>query len=217
VKPSFDPKKYWEQKILGWELLRYSPWLFFHPPSWPLRTRLRSAKRILLARLAAGGSILELGCGGGVFARGLEGHGFVYVGLDWAGNAIVQAQLKKKDKNFQFRVANVLLDDALDASVTVFLGLTDWISQPDLCGLLMRIKSPQILFSYTETSAVSFSPYRIYRYFIDGGKIESSYRAITYSAAEIRRSLEQAGFLVVAWKAGNIFNPGVLVWAMKKP
>ena len=92
--PSFDPKAFWNAKILGWEASRYggaSPGLvegLAGRASSSLRFRLDVAARLLAPHLA-GRRVVELGCGSGLLAERLLTLGAAsYQGYDISDAAI---------------------------------------------------------------------------------------------------------------------------------
>jgi SAM-dependent methyltransferase len=202
------PKEFWERKILRWERRRYSHWLALYPLSWSVRARLRRAHRLILQRVPRDWSVLELGCGSGLLAERLQSHVSRYQGVDIARNAIAKA--RERVPQFSFTSADVLTLSLPNADLTVFLGLTDWLDQNRLPALFGRIQSPQILFSYTESSR--WNPYRLYRALMDK---PGALRAMSYSEAEIRAALSNAGYAMEKIVAPTLFNPGAMVWARR--
>lgn len=208
-----EPKQFWEKKILKWEKARYSPWLWFYPVSWTVRSRLQGAREVIRRRLPAGSSIMELGCGSGYLAQDLIGRCTQYFGVDIALNAIEAARERVKDPAFRFAAGDAAVYPLAPADLTVFLGLTDWLAEDQLARLFMRIRSKYILFSYTD--AARLNPYRLYRVAMDRPVNEDSYRARTYRRAQIERMLEVAGYSFEFVSAPGLLDPGALVWAQR--
>jgi len=202
-------KEYWENRILGWEESRYGQAL--NPFSWTVRSRLRRASAILRERCIPGCSVLELGCGSGILAVELENTGCTYIGFDVAANAIERARERKLPAGFQFHAGDVTEVNLPWADVTVFLGLSDWLSPDQLSALFSRVRSPRILFSYTGRFA--WNPYGLYRRLKDAGP--NSRHARTYERSEIEAILSAAGFSMETVVPPAPHNPGSLVWAKK--
>src|SRR5665213_1122806 len=209
------PREFWERKILNWETLRYSQWLALYPLSWSVRARLARAYKIILQRVPPTWSVLELGCGSGVLAAKLRNHCQTYHGIDIAQNAVARARLRAP--RFSFTAADVFTIPLQSAELTLFLGLTDWVDEGKLPSLFAKLQSPQILFSYTRTSAWSWNPYRLYRLFMDKPTKAGALRARTYTETEVIDALTASGFSFEPLTRPSLLNPGVLVWARKKP
>ena len=207
-------KKFWEKKILGWEHSRYAKSRFFYPLAWTIRARLRRAAQVIVQRTPSDSRILELGCGSGYLAEKLSGKGYRYSGCDFAANAIVVAQARVQDPAFTFFVSDVTSGELPGADLTVFMGLTDWLSAEQLLQLLQSIPSASIFFSYTHEFA--WSPYRFYRRLMDGPGGAEAYRARTYSRNQIEQILERAGYRYEVVSYPLIYDPGCLVWAERK-
>lgn len=209
-----DPSLYWDRKILRWETSRYSKWLTIYPLAWTIRRRLRVSVRLILRRLPAGAGILELGCGSGRLAESLDRHYRQYVGMDFSGNAIAAARKRLAGQECIFFAQDVLVSDLPPADLTVFLGLTDWLSSEELATVLAKIGSKEILFSFTESRCAS-APYRIYRSIMDRILRSKDYFARTYSESEIADLLSASGYRYEIVSAPRSFDPGTLVWGQR--
>jgi len=203
-----EAREFWEKKIFGWERARYSPWLYFYPPSWPIRRRLNSAYKILCERVAQDCSILELGCGSGLLAEKARSRYRNYLGIDLSEKAVQAA--RRRVPEFKFIAQDVLHGDLEQGDVTVFLGLVDWLGEGDFEKLIGKIKSSRILFSYTRN--LGWEPYRMYRLAVDRPNRPS---ARSYTFNEIQSILSRHRFTYEALTSPSIFNPGVLVWASR--
>lgn len=211
---SSEQKIFWERKILKWEHARYSPWAAVYPMSWTVRGRLRRASQIISRMAPAHWRLLELGCGSGLLALKLEGIYAQYTGVDIARNAIEQAKQKVRAPGFSFVAADVSDYEPREADLTIFLGLTDWLSPQQLRGLLARIRSPHILFSYSQVAR--WNPYRFYRYFTDQPREDRVNCARNYNEWEIVQMLSDAGYAFKRLTPVQPLNPSVLVWATKR-
>ena len=216
MKFSKTPLAYWEGKILEWERLRYSKWLYFYPLSWTVRSRLNSAIVNIKKRVQKDWSVLELGCGSGILAANICDDVRDYLGIDIASNAILLAQKKINKEHVKFVAADVLNVSFEQRDIVIFLGLTDWLEAEQLRDLFSKICSENIFFSYTETKAVScWNPYYYYRKIMDRKSLSYSYKARNYSEDEIKNLLKDFGYSYETVKSATLINPGVLVWAKK--
>ncbi|MBC7538052.1 MAG: class I SAM-dependent methyltransferase [Bacteriovorax sp.] len=211
-----SPVTYWEEKILHWERLRYSQWLFFYPLSWTVRSRLNSSVKIIKKRLQTDWLVLELGCGSGIFAFNIANEVGHYLGVDIAANAIALAKKKNRHTQLQFLAADIMKISFEKKDVVIFLGLTDWLEVEQLRELFSKLHTNNVFFSYTETKVVSsWNPYYYYRIIMDRKSFKYSYRARNYSEVEIRKLLKDFGYSVEIIKPATLLNPGVLVWGKK--
>lgn len=208
-----EEKEFWERKILGWEHSRYSPWRTLDPLSWSIRARLAAASEFLRRQLPEGAVVLELACGSGHLAARIGDLCSSYVGVDIAANAVALARRRLPQGKFRFEVADVLEFEPTPAHVTVFLGLTDWLGESRLRELFVRIRSPHMLFSFTD--APKWNPYRAYRSVVDGPESQGKPRARTYTQGEIARMLADSGFAWEMVRPPSTLNPGGLLWASK--
>jgi cyclopropane fatty-acyl-phospholipid synthase-like methyltransferase len=207
------PKIFWNEKILGWEEARYSAQNILNPFSWTVRKRLIQAAEIIYQRLEQGRSVVELGCGSGLLAEKLVGHCGDYFGVDIAEAAIAKATARGLPAEFRFFADDVAQMALPWSDLTVFLGLTDWLSPQQFHALLEKVKSREILFSYTE--AYSWSPYRLYRNWIDGKSTEGHRRARSYSMHEMSSMLSVHDFTMEILVKATPLNPGALIWARR--
>jgi SAM-dependent methyltransferase len=213
---SNSPLSYWEEKILQWERLRYSKWLFFYPLSWTIRSRLNSAIKIIKVRTQKNWSVLELGCGSGILAASICEDIKDYLGIDIASNAIALAKEKLQKPHVKFLAMDVLKASYEKKNLVIFLGLTDWLEMDQLRDLFSKLHSDNIFFSYTEVKAVSiWNPYHYYRIVMDRKSLRYSYKARSYSGSEIKNLLNVFGYSFEIVKPASLLNPGVLVWAKK--
>lgn len=140
----FDPRAFWEAKILDWEASRYgaadrAPTVMERiagRASWSLRFRLEAALA-LLTPVVAGRPVLELGCGSGLLAEPLMAAGAAaYHGMDFAETAILRARQRVADgphaRRISFEAAPVAAAANPDDAVVISLGLLDWLEPRDL-------------------------------------------------------------------------------------
>jgi len=210
------PRKYWENKILKWEKVRYSSYLLFYPASWTIRYRMHASLKILKSQVEKSWSVCELGCGSGILADNLSKIVARYHGVDIAKNAIDEAVNKYANRDLSFEVGDVVNFNFQPFDLYLFLGLTDWLEINQLESLFLNLKTKNVFFSYTESKVLSpLNPYRIYRNFKDKEIKKNSYQALTYSEEEIKNLLEKAGFEMSVMKKASWIDPGVLVWGKK--
>lgn len=211
-----SPLTYWERKILNWEKARYSKWLWFYPLSWTVRNRLHSAIDILKSKADKKWRVIELGCGSGILATNVHHLFASYTGVDIAANAISVAQHRINNEKVLFLAADVQQMDFENYDLSIFLGLTDWLEKDQLKQLFARLNTKFMLFSYTEKEVVSeWNPYFYYRKIMDRKSMDYSYKARSYSRAEITEMIEKAGYKMKVLKSASMVNPGVLIWAEK--
>lgn len=211
-----SPLTYWERKILNWEKARYSKWLWFYPLSWTVRNRLHSAIEILKRRGKRDWKVIELGCGSGILASQVHHLFSSYTGVDIAANAVSVAQQRIHNGHVQFLAADVQQMEFEKYDLALFLGLTDWLEKDQLQELFARLNSRYMLFSYTEKEIVSeWNPYYYYRKIMDRKSMDYSYKARSYSRAEIAEMVDKAGYKMTVLKPASMINPGVLIWAEK--
>ncbi len=210
---NFDRKQYWERKILPWERARYGGLAWARPGSWTLRRRMRQAVRIAKEALPPGGSVLELGCGSGLFARQLTGTFGTYHGIDLAEAAVLEARALAGGPRAEF-VQGDVLEACLPASdLAVFLGLLDWLEPGEASRLIARIPARRLLFSFTEESASAsgLSPYGLYRAWYDTRFGAGIYRARAWRATVVREWLQALGPHKATFFPSNFLDPGRLV------
>jgi SAM-dependent methyltransferase len=141
--PPFDPKTFWNAKILGWEASRYgggaAPGVIeglAGRASSSLRFRLDLAARLLAPHLA-GRRVVELGCGSGLLAERLMTLGAAsYQGYDLSDVAIERAEQRSarspRREAMRFAVAAVADLPPQGDALIVSLGLVDWLAPADL-------------------------------------------------------------------------------------
>ena len=208
-----SPKQYWENKLLSWELLRYSKLASVHPFAWSVRSRFFRASKLIQERVSKGSSIFEIGCGSGLLAERLVSIAGKYKGIDIAENAIQLARQRVKHRSFEFNAVDLLNAEFEFADLTVLLGVIDWLDYQEVEKLFSKIRSKYILISHTDAS--KWSPYRFYRRIIDGEDSKEKYGARDYSAEQIKKILKKNGYSFEAITQPNLLNPGALVWACK--
>lgn len=211
----FDRRGYWEKKILAWETSRYSGNHWLHPSSWTLRGRMSAATLLARSVLPKGGRVLELGCGSGLLAERLQGSYGSYVGIDLAENAIQEARVRVKAPGVLFERGDVCEMIFPEADLTVFLGLVDWLEPEELRALFGKIRSPHVLFSFTEQAGPlgSLNPYGLYRSYYDSRFGRGVYRAKSYSREEAESWLSGKKLKRIETAPALFFDPGRLVLA----
>lgn len=203
-------KRFWDKRILSWEGSRYesviSPILY-----WQIRYRLKEALNIL-CEPPSHSSVLELGCGSGRLALGLRGK--KYRGLDFSQAAIDRALARGLDCEFLCLDVRSCGERFVGFDITVFLGLTDWLTPEELEKIMISLHSPWLLFSYTGAKKSKiWHVYGMYRWITQKFYGQIDY-PLAYHEAEILCLLKKGGFRVVK-TAQSFFSPGVLVLARK--
>jgi len=206
MKGTFDRKAYWEARILAWERFRYSRFTWLWPPAWPLRSRLRAAVLEAMRFLPEGGSVLELGCGSGLFAAALEHRAGSFVGIDLSEAAVQKA--RRRVPRFEFRQGDVLTAELPRADLVVFLGLLDWLTAEEAAHLFSKLQGQTLLFSFTVPGG--FGPYRLYRRFVDRKLGRDIYRGRSWEPEAIEALAGSVEIVHCPW-----WNPGRL--AIRKP
>jgi SAM-dependent methyltransferase len=172
---------------------------------------MNKAESALIERLPSQSSILELGCGSGILAQRLLQRFRTYCGVDIAENAIQEAENRCAFAGARavFVTADVTDTELPRADVTVFLGLTDWLTEAQLAKLFLALSSPVLLFSYSE--AVPW--YTAYRRFKDR---DGHYGARTFTFERMQDLARPAGYQLELFSKAQLLNPGALVWASKR-
>ena len=211
-------KDFWQERILPWEYRRYSTLTLPLPWTWPLRSRLNLAAKILRSLCEHPIKLLELGCGSGLLAAKLVGLPIEYTGFDIAENAIAKAKDShfSQSLKFDFKTMDITSGILPKVDVTVFLGLVDWLNKDQLENLFERISSDIIVFSYTESrSSLENGLYRAYRKHHDKHR-DPACRARSYAAEYIAQILQKNNFLIRQTYKIHFGSPGYLVVGTRK-
>lgn len=207
-----DSRQFWENKILPWENARYSKWTRFSPLAWSVQARLRLALQFMHERANPDWRLFEIGCGSGILAQHLQERFPHYVGIDIARNAIERAQERGLGGGYTFARQDIRTASPSPCDLTIFLGVTDWLTPTELAAMMNRLRSPRLLFSFTDAIAVArYNPYRLYRKFSDQPRCKGR----SYSEADIRSMVTTHGFSFEKLCAATTLNPGVLVWSSR--
>lgn len=204
-------KRFWDKRILSWEGSRYeslaSPILY-----WQIRYRLKKALK-LLWEPPSYTSVLELGCGSGRLALGLKGK--KYRGIDFSQAAIARALDRRLDCEFLCLDVRNCEEHFVGFDITVFLGLTDWLTPKELEKLVVSLQSPWLLFSYTKAKRSKiWHVYGIYRRLTQKFEGRKDF-PLAYDETEVLSLLKKGGYRVVK-RAQSYFSPGVLVIAKRE-
>jgi SAM-dependent methyltransferase len=206
---------FWDGRIAAWEASRYSPLSLFNPLSWTVRNRLKAARRLVSGKFKHHPHILDLGCGSGLLAGALPGDpGRSYLGVDFSRAAIeaARARFAGQADRIRFERADVLEGPGREAPLIVFLGLLDWLEEPEPDLLFGKLKAENLVFSFTEAdSGLAGRLYRQYRRCSDG-----KYSARNFTAARITAAAEAAGYRIDRITRFSFFDPGRLVEASKR-
>tara|TARA_B100001123_G_C15260567_1_gene1006442 strand:+ start:448 stop:1155 length:708 start_codon:yes stop_codon:yes gene_type:complete len=157
-----DKKSFWENKIIGWENIRYKSVSnnqsffekFVNKTNKTLIFRLKTALEILKP-IVKNKKVVELGCGSGFLAKEIIKSGATsYTGYDISENAISRAINLSKQNNYQekssFFSKSILETPLLDADYVFSLGLTDWLDDNELNHLFKISKNSDNLHSISE-------------------------------------------------------------------
>ena len=157
-----DKKKFWENKIIGWEDIRYKSLSnnqsffekFVNKTNKTLIFRLNTALEILKP-LIKDKKVVELGCGSGFLAKEIINYGASsYTGYDISENAISRAISLSNENNYndktKFYSKSILEMTELDADYVFSLGLTDWLDDKEIDHLFKISKNSENLHSISE-------------------------------------------------------------------
>jgi ubiquinone/menaquinone biosynthesis C-methylase UbiE len=173
-----DRTAFWDRKILQWERDKYestSLRAFFNRS---VHARLDLAAG-LLAQLAPGASVVELGCGSARLLPVLEKcQPASYVGVDISGEAIEEARRLADRLELGFPVtfvqAGVEEIEAQQADLCFSLGLLDWLSLEDVELMLKRVTCQHFFHTYSERrNSPTQQLHRLYAYLMYGHKTGS--------------------------------------------
>ena len=165
----------------------------------------------MIRPLPRGGTILDLGCGGGEpIARFLIDQGFSVTGVDSAGSQIDLAMTRfPRQRWIKADMRVVLLDEQFDA-VIAWDSLT-WLSHADQALMATRAaewlkRGGRLLFNAAPDHDSKRDDYR------SGSPYRADLEAANYSAAIVRR-----GLVEMAHVAEDAGCGGAGVWLARKP
>jgi len=163
---------YWKANLIKWENRRYSELAALNPFSIPLRKRMESCRRLLEELALSLGSkeikIIEFGCGSGLLAKQIKVIGItcIYQGYDLSQEGILKAKARNLGSGFSFDVLDLTQPSLhFDSDISIFLGLSDWLSLEENKTLFGSIHSKYYIWSYTlktkgELENTSYSVFR---------------------------------------------------------
>lgn len=180
---NIDKKQFWEDKIIGWENLRYNKKetnfnLFEKTVDKTNNTlifRLNFAFKIL-EPLVKNKDVVELGCGSGFLAQKfIEIGANSYTGYDISEKAILRAKEIMKDQKETNKInfyAKPILDlEKLKADYVFSLGLTDWLTDNEIDHMLKVSSDCDSLHSISEKKiSISRFLHQLYVYISYGYK-----------------------------------------------
>jgi SAM-dependent methyltransferase len=205
---------FWDEKILRWEISRYSLLARFNPFSWTVRRRMTTVQRLVRADFADHPDILDLGCGSGFLAHAVvDGAERRYTGVDFSRVAVEAARKRFSPHadRIRFEQMNVLDAAGMKASLIVALGLLDWLDEREIGPWFRNLNGRTLCFSFTEADSGNASLlYRQYRRFLDG-----KYRARNYPESQIVEAVRAGGYRVDRIIRLSPLDPGRLVLASK--
>ena len=157
-----DKKKFWEDKIIGWEDIRYKRDTtnfnifenFVNKTNKTLIYRMNTAFKIL-EPLLKNKRIVELGCGSGFLAERIINSGAKsYTGYDISEKAISRAtniskEKKINEKAFFFSKSIKEMSD-IEADYVFSLGTTDWLEDDELNHMFYISRNSENLHSISE-------------------------------------------------------------------
>ncbi len=159
---SINKKQFWEDKIIGWEDIRYKRdtknfnifETFVNKTNQTLIFRLNTAFKIL-EPLLRNKRIVELGCGSGFLAEKIINSGArSYVGYDISERAILRAiDISKKKKIYDkalFYAKSIKEIKEIDADYIFSLGTTDWLDDDELDHMFYISRNSENLHSISE-------------------------------------------------------------------
>jgi SAM-dependent methyltransferase len=180
-----DKKLFWENKIIGWEDIRYQRseenFNFFESivnrTNKTLIFRLETAFKSLLPYIKDK-KVVELGCGSGFLSNEFIKMGASsYIGYDISEAAIKRAKEKSINthKNKINFFANTITNlSTLDADYVFSLGLTDWLSDEELEHLFYITRNSHNLHSISENRfSISQILHKLYVHLSYGRKSQS--------------------------------------------
>tara|TARA_Y100001970_G_C14239347_1_gene863887 strand:+ start:1468 stop:2160 length:693 start_codon:yes stop_codon:yes gene_type:complete len=157
-----DKKQFWEDKIIGWEDIRYKRDTtnfnifenFVNRTNKTLIYRLNTAFKILKP-LLKDKKIVELGCGSGFLAEKIINSGAKsYIGYDISEKAISRAIHISKEKKINDRAAffakAIKEMKDIDADYIFSLGTTDWLDDDELDHMFYISRNSENLHSISE-------------------------------------------------------------------
>ncbi|MEQ8707535.1 MAG: class I SAM-dependent methyltransferase [Rhodospirillales bacterium] len=194
---SIDKKKFWDDKIIGWEVGRYdlkdSDGKLLETSanrlSRSLRFRIYLAREVI-APICRGKRILELGCGSARLMPDFMAAGAAsYHGVDISTTAIKQAQERAEAGGYGDAVTLTTggIDAAAgqDSDIVLSLGLLDWLTDEELRNLFDLSRSAMFFHAIAE-KRLSLSQY-LHRAYVhlSYGYRSQGYVPRYYSVAEM--------------------------------
>ena len=179
---SIDRQQFWDRKILGWEADKYNqvegPLCKIFDVNQSIKKRFDFSKKIL-AKVAKGKIILELGCGSGrLMEEVFKVEAKKYIGVDISSVAINEAKAKAAKLSLtsitEFHVSDISELDLGNVDLAFSLGLLDWLDLPELAEALKHIPCEYYFHSYSEKQpSLQQLAHRCYVYVLYGYKTKS--------------------------------------------
>lgn len=150
---------YWDAKIRKWAQTSYAACRedLMSKVRRSIDARKDEAKKILLARLRPGFTLLDLGCGAGQFVMEVvRDCGATWgIGRDFSAEAVRMAGELRDAAGLapaqaRYEVGDVSAPFPPDVEVITGLGLLDWLDADQIDALFARVKGKRFLFSYSE-------------------------------------------------------------------
>ena len=198
---TIDKKKFWEDKIIGWEDLRYNKKsqnfnLFEKTVDKTNNTLIFRLKFVfsILQPLIKNKNIVEFGCGSGFLAnKFIENGASSYTGYDISEKAITRAkELTNKNylkKKINFYAKPIMEIEKLDADYVFSLGLTDWLTDEEIDHMFKISSNSDNLHSISEkTISISRILHQFYVYVSYGYK-SKGYKPRYFDCREISEKM----------------------------
>lgn len=198
---TIDKKKFWEDKIIGWEDLRYNKNsqnfnLFEKTVDKTNNTLIFRLKFVfsILQPLIKNKNIVEFGCGSGFLAnKFIENGANSYTGYDISEKAITRAkELTNKNylkKKINFYTKPIMEIEKLDADYVFSLGLTDWLTDEEIDHMFKISSNSENLHSISEkTISISRILHQFYVYVSYGYK-SKGYKPRYFDCREISEKM----------------------------
>ena len=228
-KATFNPREFWDDKILGWETSRYGQVSdttgqlekVARLSSDSVKRRLELSRKIL-APNCIGKKLVEYGCGSARLAEPLiESGASSYFGFDLAPSAITSARQRISNSphaNFiQLEATDIGTAAKVDADIVISLGLTDWLDSNQLEQLILLSQGRDFLHSFSERrSGLRQRMHRLYVHLAYGRKT-SGYVPRYYVVDDIVAQLERGRSSPVSVVRLRELSFGVLVTSLPIP
>ena len=146
-------RKFWNQHILFWEENKYKKSSLVFDVNSSVKYRLQIACS-MLRQILKGNSLLELGCGSGLFWECVNSLNFAsYTGVDFSETAIktFQNRVQNSTKNNKTHLyCEDCVQNVYPADIVMSLGLLDWLDIKQIRKLADSYKKAWYVHSFSE-------------------------------------------------------------------